>query len=76
MIRSAFLVSISVAITAFISFFVVVLALFGVGENSLHKVARLWATLVLKVSGVDVETIGLEKCIERKAADIYVESPE
>lgn len=60
MVRSAFLVVISVVITAFFSGLVVLLALFGIEENSLHKVARIWATTILRVSSVKVETIGLE----------------
>lgn len=66
MIRSAFLVAISVVVTAFFSVFVVVLALFGVAENSLHKVARIWATAILKLSGVGVETVGLENVLTGK----------
>ncbi len=63
MMRSAFLVAISVVVTAFFSVFVVILALFGIRENSLQKVARKWATLILWLSGVEVETIGLENVL-------------
>ena len=66
MIRSALLVTVGVAITAFFSIFVIILALLRVGENSLHKVARIWATIVLKLSGVQVETIGLENVLHGK----------
>lgn len=66
MIRSAFLVAISVAITAFFSVFVIVLALLRAGENSLHKVARIWAAIILKISSVKVDMIGLENVLRSK----------
>ncbi|MDD5168907.1 MAG: lysophospholipid acyltransferase family protein [Syntrophales bacterium] len=67
MIRSAFLVAISVVITAFISSYVIVLALLRVPENSLHKVARIWASILLRLSGVKVETVGLENILDGRA---------
>jgi 1-acyl-sn-glycerol-3-phosphate acyltransferase len=66
MIRSAFLVAISVVITGFVSVFVILLALVKVRENSLHKVARIWASIILKISGVKVEVIGLENVLRDK----------
>jgi len=66
MIRSAFLIAASVIITAYISTFVIILALLRAGENSLHKVARIWAAIILKLSGVHVEVIGLENVSARK----------
>jgi 1-acyl-sn-glycerol-3-phosphate acyltransferase len=66
MIRSIYLVTISVAITAFISAFVIVISLLRTGENTIHKVAKLWATIILKISSVQVETIGLENVLSGK----------
>ena len=66
MIRSAFLVAIGVLITAFFSVFVIILALLRTPENSLHKVARIWAAMILKASAVRVETIGLENVLRGK----------
>jgi 1-acyl-sn-glycerol-3-phosphate acyltransferase len=66
MIRSAFIVTIGVAITGFFSVFVIVIALMRVSENSLHKVARIWATIILKLSRVQVETVGLENILRGK----------
>lgn len=64
MIRSAFLVSTGVLITAFFSAYVIIMALLRVEENSLHKIARIWATIILRLSGVKVETIGLENILK------------
>jgi len=66
MVRSAFLVAAAVLITAFFSVMVVFLALFGARENSIHKIARIWATIILRLSGVRVETVGLENVLPDK----------
>ena len=66
MVRSAFLVVAAVLITAFFSVMVVLMALFGARENSIHKIARIWATSILRLSGVRVETVGLENVLYDK----------
>ncbi|HPX80606.1 MAG TPA: lysophospholipid acyltransferase family protein [Syntrophales bacterium] len=60
MFRSILLVLISVIITAFFSTCVVVFSLLGAAENSLHKVARTWAKVLLAISNVQVRVIGTE----------------
>ncbi|MDQ5984469.1 MAG: hypothetical protein CSYNP_00164 [Syntrophus sp. SKADARSKE-3] len=63
MIRSALIVTTGIAMTGFFSVFVVILALMRASENSIHKIARIWAALLLKLSRVQVETIGLENIL-------------
>ncbi|MDI9571214.1 MAG: lysophospholipid acyltransferase family protein [Pseudomonadota bacterium] len=60
MFRSILLVAISVIITAFFSTCVVIFSLLGVAENSLHKMARTWARVLLAISNVRVRVIGTE----------------
>jgi len=60
MLRSVFLVTASVIITAFISTCCVVFSLLGASENSIHKVARIWATILLKITNVQVSVLGTE----------------
>ena len=60
MFRSIILVAVSVIITAFFASSVVVYALLGAAENSLHKVARIWARVLLAISNVQVRVIGRE----------------
>ncbi len=47
MIRSALLVTLGVAITAFFSFWSVVFSFFANAENNVHKVANLWGKILL-----------------------------
>ncbi|MCX7635542.1 MAG: 1-acyl-sn-glycerol-3-phosphate acyltransferase [Syntrophales bacterium] len=63
MIRSAFIVSVAVAITGFFSACAVVYALLGAGENIIHKVARIWAKILLKIAGVQVTVSGTENVL-------------
>jgi 1-acyl-sn-glycerol-3-phosphate acyltransferase len=60
MLRSVFLVTASVLITAFFSTCCVIFSLLGASENSIHKVARTWATILLKISNVQVSVHGTE----------------
>jgi 1-acyl-sn-glycerol-3-phosphate acyltransferase len=60
MLRSVFMVTASVIITAFISTCCVVFSLLGASENSIHKVARIWATMLLKITNVQVSVLGTE----------------
>jgi len=66
MIRSALLVTLGVAITAFVSFWCVVFSLFPNSENRIHKVASLWAKMLLLISNTRVEVIGAENIIHNK----------
>ena len=60
MIRSAVLVSIGVAITAFFSFWAVTYSFFDNAENNVHKVARIWSRILLAISKTKVQVIGRE----------------
>ena len=60
MLRSVFMVTASVIITAFISTCCVIFSLLGASENSIHKVARIWATMLLKITNVQVSVLGTE----------------
>jgi len=66
MIRSALLVTLGVAITAFMSFWSVVFSLFPNSENRIHKVASLWAKMLLLISNTRVEVIGAENILRNK----------
>ncbi len=63
MLRSALLVFFAVMITAFLSGFAVVISFISPGENKIHKVANIWATILLKLSGVRVEVEGVENIL-------------
>jgi 1-acyl-sn-glycerol-3-phosphate acyltransferase len=66
MIRSAVLVSIGVAITAFFSFWAVVFAFFDNAENNVHKVANIWSRILLAICGTKVQVIGRENLLQSK----------
>ena len=60
MIRSALLVTLGVAITAFMSFWAVVFSIFPNADNRVHKIAQLWGRLLLLICDTKVEVIGKE----------------
>jgi len=60
MIRSVTLLFLGVLVTAYFSAAAVATAFIGGTENSIHKIARLWARILLKLSGVKVEVLGVE----------------
>jgi 1-acyl-sn-glycerol-3-phosphate acyltransferase len=66
MIRSAVLVTLGVAITGFISFWCVIFSLFSNAENNIHKVANLWAKILLLICNTKVEIIGVENILRGK----------
>lgn len=66
MIRSALLVTVGVAITAFVSFWCVIFSFFANAENNVHKVARLWSRLLLLICGTKVEVIGMKNVLRVK----------
>ena len=66
MIRSALLVTLGVAITAFFSFWSVVFSFFANAENNVHKVANLWAKILLLICSTKVEIIGKENILRGK----------
>jgi len=66
MIRSALLVTLGVAVTAFFSFWSVVFSFFPNAENNVHKVANIWARILLMMCGTTVEVIGRENILRGK----------
>jgi len=60
MFRSALLVFFSVIITAFIAVFCTVLPFISPGEGKVHRIANLWARMLLKLSAVRVEVEGAQ----------------
>jgi 1-acyl-sn-glycerol-3-phosphate acyltransferase len=66
MIRSALLVTLGVAITAFFSFWAVVFSFFANAENNVHKVANLWGKILLLICNTKVEIIGKENILRSK----------
>jgi 1-acyl-sn-glycerol-3-phosphate acyltransferase len=60
MIRSALLVTVGVAITAFMSFWAVIFSFFPNADDRVHKIAQLWGKLLLLICDTKVEVIGKE----------------
>ena len=63
MIRSALLVMLAVAVTAFMSTCAFLFPLISPGENKAHKIANLWAKMLLKLTGIRVDVIGRENVL-------------
>jgi 1-acyl-sn-glycerol-3-phosphate acyltransferase len=66
MIRSALLVTLGVAITAFFSFWSVIFSFFANAENNVHKVANIWSHFLLFICSTKVEVIGSENILRGK----------
>ena len=66
MIHSALLVTLGVAITAFMSFWSVVFSIFPDADNKIHKVANLWAKILLLICNTKVKVIGKENLLRGK----------
>ncbi len=60
MIRSALLVMIAIAVTAFMSSCAFLFPLISPGESKVHKIANLWARMLLWLASTRVEVIGRE----------------
>lgn len=65
MLRSAFLVTIGVVITAYISAICVLFSLFSRNEDRIHKIARIWAKLLLSISSTRVTVIGSDNILKK-----------
>jgi len=63
MIRSALLVVIAVIVTAFMSTCAFLFPLISPGENKVHKIANLWARMLLWLTSTRVEVIGRENVL-------------
>jgi len=66
MIRSALLVTVGVAMTAFFSFWAIVFSFFTNAENNVHKVANIWGKLMLMICSTKVQVIGRENILRGK----------
>lgn len=64
--RSILLVTIGVAITAFMSGCAVVFSLITPCENQVHLIANLWARILLWIANTKVRVIGAENCLADK----------
>lgn len=64
MIRSAMLVILGVIVTAFFSTCSIIFTFLSPGEDKIHKVAKLWAKLLLMLSNTSVKVIGLENILK------------
>jgi 1-acyl-sn-glycerol-3-phosphate acyltransferase len=60
MIRSVLLVMIAVAVTAFMSTCAFLFPLISPGENKVHRIANLWARMLLWLTSTRVDVIGRE----------------
>jgi 1-acyl-sn-glycerol-3-phosphate acyltransferase len=66
MIRSALLVMIAVFVTAFMSSCAILFPLISPGENKVHKIASLWARMLLWLTSTRVDVIGRENVLMEK----------
>jgi 1-acyl-sn-glycerol-3-phosphate acyltransferase len=66
MVRSALLVAIAVIVTAFMSSCAFLFPLFSPGENKVHKIANLWARMLLWLTNTRVDVIGKENVLMEK----------
>ncbi len=66
MIRSMLIVTLGVAITGFFSFWSIIISLIPDSENRIHKLAGLWAKILLLMSSTKVEVIGSEHILRGK----------
>lgn len=66
MIRSALLVTLGVAMTAFFSFWAIVFSFFSNAQNNVHKVANIWGKLMLVLCNTKVLVIGKENVLRGK----------
>ena len=66
MFRSALLVTLGVAVTAFFSFWSIVFSFFANAENNVHKVANIWGKILLTISNTKVQVIGKENILRGK----------
>lgn len=66
MVRSVLIVTLGVAITGFFSFWSLIISLIPDSENRIHKIAGLWAKILLLMSSTKVEVIGRENILRGK----------
>ncbi len=66
MIRSSLLIIVSLIITAFMSGCAILFALISPGENKSHKIAHIWAKMLLTLTNTRVKIIGEENIVFQK----------
>lgn len=66
MIRSALLVTLGVAATGFFAVWSLIISVIPYSENRIHKVAGLWANILLLISNTKVEVSGIENILYGK----------
>jgi 1-acyl-sn-glycerol-3-phosphate acyltransferase len=66
MVRSALLVMLAIAVTAFMSTCAYLFPLISPGENKVHKIANLWAKMLLRLTGIRVDVIGRENVLSNR----------
>ncbi len=66
MIRLVMLVILGTAITVFLSFECVIFSFFSNAANNIHKIANLWAKILLLICDIKVQIIGLENILRGK----------
>jgi 1-acyl-sn-glycerol-3-phosphate acyltransferase len=66
MIRSGLLVALAVIITAFLSLCALLFPMISPGESKAHKIANLWAKILLKLTSIRVNVIGRENALLNK----------
>ena len=68
MFRSAILITLGAAITAFVSLFIVVsYPVLPRGERTVHRIATLWAKILLWISSVNTEVVGRENILHGRS---------
>jgi len=71
MIRSALLVTLGVAITAFMSLCAVVFSIFPNSDNRVHKIANIWGKILLLICNTKAEVIGKEN-LDRAKPNVFM----
>jgi 1-acyl-sn-glycerol-3-phosphate acyltransferase len=66
MIRSLLIVITSVAVTAFMSCYLIAFSFIRPDENISHRVAKIWAKMILFLANTKVEIIGVENILMKK----------
>lgn len=66
MLRSILMLVVGVAVTGYLSACAIIFGLVSPGENKIHFIARLWAKIILALSGTRVDVIGAENVLPGK----------
>jgi 1-acyl-sn-glycerol-3-phosphate acyltransferase len=63
MVRSIIILVLGIAVTGYISACCIIFGLISPGENKIHRIARIWAKILLLLSSTRVEVIGSENVL-------------